>query len=167
MAPKFEIHLEEWNHALHIDGRGHKSEIYDLFMLLEKYNITPDVYELEDWRRENNPPGWFWKLKIKWAHHWKSHGEHHYYDEKAARSPYHNQEGLPTPPSGGFFFRALPLSYILWATKKSGVFWIHPHDVDESHPKVKGSFINWKRHVGTKGALKKLERLIQSGIFRD
>jgi len=164
-TPCVEIHLEEWNHALHIDGRGHKSPVYELFMLLDKYNITPHVYELDDWRRENNPPKWFWDLKIKWANNWKSHGVHHYYDEKADRSPYFNQEGLPIPPSGGFFFRILPLFLLRWAIKKTGIFWIHPHDLDENHPKVNNLLLNWKRQVGTKGALKKLERLIQTGVF--
>ena len=169
MAPKtqgirFEIHLEEWNHALHIDGRGHKSPIYPLFNLLDRYNITPDVYELRDWWRENNPPGWFWKLKIKWANNWKSHGEHHYYDEKADRSPYFNQEGQPGL-CGGFFFRVLPLWFIKREVRRCGLFYIHPHDIDGGHPHVRNPFLNWKRQVGTKGALKKLERLIKSGIF--
>lgn len=164
MAPRFELHLEEWNHALHLDGRGHKSDICELFHLLDKYNITPHVYELRDWWRENNPPGWFWKLKIKWSHQWKSHGEHHYYDEKADRSPYFNQEGLPGL-CGGFFFRILPLFIIRKEVERTGIFYIHPHDVDICHPRLSSPWMDFKRRVGTKGALAKLEKLIQSGIF--
>lgn len=161
--PIFEIHLEEWHHALHLTPRNsNASEICMniLFPLLEKYEVHPTIYYLSGMISgrdmfEFRQRGW------KYA----SHGVHHYYDEKADRSPYFNQEGIPFPPSGGFFFRVLPLWYIKWAIKKSGTFWIHPHDLDESHPKVSGAWINFKRHVGIKTAKKKLEKLLKEVRF--
>lgn len=155
--PVFEIHLEEFNHALHIDGGGHKSDVSWLLQLLEDNHITPQIYMLEDWNAESNAYG----NTLKWRYKVKSHGIHHYYDEKADRSPYFNQEGIPFPPSGGFFFRLLPIWYLKWAIKKSGIFWLHPHDLDEDHPKLKNPLMNWKRHVGLKHARNKLEKLIK------
>ncbi|MBU2052566.1 DUF3473 domain-containing protein [Patescibacteria group bacterium] len=162
-APVFEIHLENFNHALHIDARYHKSDIWFLFDILDKYHVKPIVYRLGIWREENRDD--CAKIRER-GYVLKSHGIHHYYDEDAERSPYWNQEGLPFPPSGGFFFRLMPLCYLKWAIKKSGVFWIHPHDLDETHPKLKNPFMNWKRHVGLKGARKKLERLLKEVRFR-
>ena len=157
MAQKFEIHLEEWNSALHLIGRGHKSSVDWIFNLPFK----PKIYVLKDWKEENFKI--YCDLNMKYE--LLSHGVHHYYDEKADRSPYFNQEGLPWPPSGGFFFRIMPLWYLKWAIKKSGVFWIHPHDLDENHPKLKNPIMNWKRHVGLKTARAKLERLLQEVKF--
>lgn len=159
MVPVFEIHLENWASALHIENRGHWSDASWLVELLEQHNITPSVYRLEkDWGHYSSD---FWDTG------WKiqSHGVHHYYDEKADRSPYFNQEGLPFPPSGGFFFRVLPLFFLRWAIKRSGVFWLHPHDLDENHPKVRNPLLNLKRQWGVKGAKKKLERLLQEVKF--
>ena len=160
MAPVFEIHLEEWNHALHIDGRGHKSDVTKLYTLLDKCNVFPRTYLLMDWMYENSD-----KHELIMKSLAGTHGVHHYYDEKADRSPYFNQEGIPMPPSGGFFFRIMPLWYLKWAIKKSGIFWIHPHDLDEEHPKLKNPLMNWKRHVGLKGAKAKLEKLLKEVKF--
>jgi len=43
--------------------------------------------------------------------------------------------------------------------------YFHPHDFDEEHPKLKNPFLNWKRHVGLKGAKKKLEKLLKEVQF--
>lgn len=165
MAPTFEIHIEDWHHALHIDSRGHTSHLCLFWLLdaLKKYDVCPEVYLLEDYSYENpavNQLLRFYGLKAK------SHGVHHYYDEKADRSPYFNQEGQPGL-CGGFFFRLLPTWFLRMEIKRTGLFYIHPHDLDVNHPKLKNPFLNWKRHVGLKGARKKLESLLASGIFRD
>jgi len=102
-SPILEIHLEEWNHALHIGGRGHKSDVKWLLELLKKYKVHPKIYVLEDWANESN--GYY--NSLAWQYQLKSHGVHHYYDEKADRSPYFNQEGIPMPPSGGFYWSFL------------------------------------------------------------
>lgn len=156
--PIFTIDFEAWNNALHVENRGHSS-VYDaiyLVQLLNRHKIKAIFYVLHDFALECG------ELvdAIRKRHVVKSHGHHHYYDEKADRSPYWNSTPMPFPPSGGFFFRLLPLWYIKWAVKKSGIFWIHPHDVDEGHPGVKNPLLNWKRHVGLKNARKKLERLV-------
>jgi len=157
----FEIHLEEWNHALHIDGRGHKSDISWLINTLEKYNVHPRIYMLSDWRDENLADAG--QLFVG-GYGVKTHGKHHYYDEKADRSPYWNQEGLPGF-CGGFFFRLLPLWFIKAEIKRTGLFYIHPHDVDENHPIIRNPLLNWKRHVGLKGAKAKLEKLLKEVQF--
>jgi len=158
MGPKFEIHLEEWNHALHIDGRGHQSDVNWLYDLLAKHNIMPISYVLKDWADENSDTNCH---LVNSMYTVKSHGVHHYYDEKADRSPYFNQEGIPGF-CGGFFFRLLPSWLIRMEIRRTGMFYIHPHDLDVNHPKLKNPLMNWKRHVGLKGAKKKLEALIES-----
>lgn len=163
--PTLEIHAEDWNHALHISKNGHTSSVSFWWLLFtcQDYEIHPIIYFLKDYDKEY--PVFRETLeKSNWTV--KSHGVHHYYDEKADRSPYFNQEGIPFPPSGGFFFRCAPMSYLKWAIKKSGVFWIHPHDLDEEHPKIMGNmFLNWKRHIGLKRAKAKLEKLLQEVKF--
>lgn len=163
--PVFEIHLENWNHGLHVSNiKRHFSYIHYILELTERHKVNVIIYTLEDWKSEC-PDDWKWLNER--GFNIKSHGVHHYYDEKADRSPYWNQEGIPFPPSGGFFFRLLPVFYLKWAIKKSGIFWIHPHDLDENHPKLKNPIMNWKRHVGLKSAKAKLERLINEIDWHD
>lgn len=152
MGAIFEIHLEEWNHALHIRGRGHKSPVLWLQETLILNNIVPVIYVLKDWRDENPDTPLHGIIK--------SHGVHHYYDEEAERSPYWNLEGIPGL-CGGFFFRLLPLWIVRKEVQRAGIFYIHPHDLDEGHPKLKDPWLNWKRHVGLKQSRKKLERLLK------
>lgn len=163
MDAVFEIHVECWSDALHICDRGHDNteEVLWLDNILRKYKVRPVWYLLKDYQERF--PSFFNRL----LHDQKvlSHGVHHYYDEKADRSPYFNQEGLPLPPSGGFFFRIMPMWYLKWAIKKSGIFWIHPHDLDENHPKLKNPIMDFKRRVGLKGAKKKLEKLLKEVEF--
>lgn len=156
MAPKMEIHVENWNHGLHVDNQGHQSDVVWLVSRAWDAGVTPDIYVLKDWADENHRP---------WSSEWKTHGVHHYYDEKADRSPYYNQEGMPFPPSGGFFFRVMPLWYLKWAIKKSGVFWIHPHDLDENHPRLKNPLLDFKRRIGLKTARKKFIKLLEEVDF--
>jgi hypothetical protein len=155
----FEIHLENWGHALHLSDRGHISPLRPLLDLLANYEITPKVFLLDDAYEDYFVDIYKYGLNIS-----LSHGVHHYYDEKADRSPYFNQEGQPGL-CGGFFFRVLPLWLLKREVLRTGLFYIHPHDIDEHHPIVKNPILNCKRQWGTKGALKKLEKLIQTGIF--
>lgn len=162
--PVFEIHLEDWNHAIHVSNQGHQSDVQFLFDVINEYDINPIVYVLKDWMDEQNDDTkvQLWFHNSNWVY--KSHGVHHYYDEKADRSPYWNQEGIPGL-CGGFFFRFLPLWVIKMEIKRTGIFYLHPHDLDTDHPKLKNPFLNWKRHVGLKGARKKLERLLKEVEF--
>ena len=44
------------------------------------------------------------------------------------RSPYWST--TPRPGwSGGVFFRTLPYQWLKWEIERSGIFWIHPHDL--------------------------------------
>lgn len=101
------------------------------------------------------------------------HGWYHDHNERDPgeyanfRSPYWDTTPMPWPPSGGFFFRFMPFWYVKWAVKKSGVFWIHPHDLMEDHPRLKNPFLNLKRHWGLKGARAKLDRLLSEVKFDD
>jgi len=157
----FEIHLENWNHGLHIVNRGQQSDISWLMGKLKEYDITAVIYILEDWIKEN--PYLYVALK-KTNHLLKSHGVHHYYDEKADRSPYFNQEGLPGL-CGGFFFRLFPLWVTKLEIKRTGMFFIHPHDLDENHPKLNNLWFNWKRHINLKSSKVKLERLLKEVVW--
>ena len=159
----FEIHIEDFNHALHLSKNGHTSKdaLWWLLYKLQDYDVHPTCYILEDFDKEfpqfrKTLEACNWKIK--------SHGVHHYYDEKADRSPYFNQEGQPGF-CGGFFFRALPLWLIKSEIKRTGLFYIHPHDLDEEHPKLKNPFLNWKRHFGIKRAKEKLEKLLKEVKF--
>jgi len=159
--PVFEIHLEEWNHALHVDGGDHKSDLFELLNLLLIFKVNPVIYMLKDWEFENKRIA----NELRSAHYLiKSHGIHHYYDEKADRSPYFNQEGQPGL-CGGFFFRVLPLWIVKKEVIKTGLFYIHPHDLDIDHPKLKNPLMDFKRRVGLKTARAKLVRLLKEIEF--
>jgi hypothetical protein len=159
----FEIHLESWNDALHIEDRGHNNirELYFLEALLAKYRVKAHIFVLGKFRKSF--PCVVEALR-KDGHIIGSHGEYHYYDEKADRSPYFNQEGQPGL-CGGFFFRLLPLWFIKSEIKRTGLFYIHPHDLDENHPKLSNRFMDWKRRVGLKKVKSKLEKLLQEVKF--
>jgi len=160
--PVFEIHLENYADALHLENGDHSSLGYFWWIMFkcQDFEVRPTIYYLKRYEDFANT------ARIA-NYEVKSHGVYHNYDEKADRSPYFNQEGLPFPPSGGFFFRLLPVFYLKWAIRKSGICWLHPHDLDEDHPKLKNPFMNWKRHVGLKGAKAKLERLLKEIDWHD
>lgn len=145
MGAIFTIDLEDWNDALHIPSRGHSSikEFHRLISLLETHNIRPGIYALDYLR------------PLCVGHYAGTHGTYHRWWENADRRPY-QWLGL----TGGFWFRLLPLWFIKGQVRKHGMFYIHPHDLDENHPRLKNPFLNWKRHVGLKSAWKKLERLL-------
>jgi hypothetical protein len=163
MAAMFEIHVEDFNHALHISKNGHTSKdaLWWLMYKCQEYEIRPTFYILEDFDKEFPE----FKKVLEAAHYEvKSHGVHHYYDEKADRSPYFNQEGQPGA-CGGFYFRFLPLWIIKKEIARTGLFYIHPHDLDETHPRLSNPLLHWKRHVGLKSAKAKLEKLLQEVTF--
>lgn len=148
--PIFTIDLEEWSDAFHIDKGNHSSIgcFVSILSLLSKYNVKAIIYKLE----YNS-----FSSKI---HTVKSHGKYHRWWENADRRPY-QWLGF----TGGFWFRFLPFWVIKWQVKKQGLFYIHPHDLDEEHPKLKNPIMNWKRHVGLKSASAKLERLLNEVSF--
>jgi len=148
MVTVFTIDVEEWSDALHISNNIHTScyILGWLQPLLEKHNIHPIAYCLEK--------------RIEWVPYtWekKTHGRYHRWWENADRRPY-QWLGF----TGGFWFRILPLWFIRNQVLKHGHFYCHFHDFDEEHPKLNNPLMNWKRHVGLKGAKKKLEALLAS-----
>ena len=165
----FSVDWEDYNHALHIGGQSRIVEP-TLFILdlLDKYNVKAIFYILGRAKDEN--PGLFETIK-KRGHKLGWHGQHHDHHEMAFsydyRSPYWDTTPMPWPPAGGFFFRFMPYSYVKWATEKSGMFWLHPHDVMENHPKLKSPFLNWKRNIGLKTARAKLDKLISEVSWND
>lgn len=170
MVAKFTVDWENWNRGLFIAGENRINEPTEYILnLLDKHNIRATFYCLGIDVHQN----WGLFKKIEKKHEIGCHGYYHYHDEPRYmadikfRSPFWDLTKMPFPPSGGFFFRIMPLWYIKWAIKKSDVFWIHLHDLDERHPKLKNPFLNWKRHVGLKGARRKLERLLQEVSFGD
>jgi len=174
-APLFTVDLEDWNHALHVTKGKHSSApiVKDyLLPILKKNKVRAIFYVLGRFKKENES---LVEAISDDGHIMGSHGHYHDHNETITprisyythhyRSPYWDTTPMPWPPSGGFFFRALPYAWTRWATLKSGVFWIHPHDLDEEHPKLKNPLLNWKRHVGLKTARKKLERLLSEVKF--
>ena len=161
MKTIFTVDLEDWNHGLHIEDKSHTSayQAADILGLLNDNGVKAIYYVLgrfkEDW------PGHVDYIK-SCGHIIKSHGQNHYSWEEADRKPY-----SWLGPTGGFYMRFLP--YWLWKffVKLYGVAYIHPHDLDEDHPKLSNHIMNWKRHVGLKTARKKLERLLKEVQFEN
>ena len=63
--------------------------------------------------------------------------------------------------SGGFWFRFMPYSWIKKEVERTGIFFIHPHDIMESHPRCDNPLRNWIRQAGLKTSRDKLERLMR------
>lgn len=161
--PIFTVDLEDWNDALHIKSEGHSSDDswWWLIFRLQDHEVKAVFYALDYFKER----GEFSTLRVCLSnakHILKSHGRWHRKWENADRRPYQRM-GM----TGGFWFRLLPLWFIKWNIKRHGMFYIHPHDLDESHPKLKNPLLNWKRHVGLKTARKKLERLLKEVEFGD
>ena len=169
--PIFTIDWESWQNAVlsKDDWDNNNLRVYEptikILHLLDKYKVKAIFYVLGWLEDQLNKSMSLAYYEIKGAGHViGSHGYWHNHNESSNnplfRSPYWDTTLMPWPPAGGFFFRAMPYNYVKWATEKSGVFWIHPHDLDEGHPKLKDKWLNFKRHVGLKDAVNKLERLI-------
>lgn len=172
MGPIFTVDLEDYNHALHVVKKGHSSidSVNWLRYKLDQYKIRAIFYVLGRFAEEF--PGMVEAIKAD-GHIIGDHGFFHDHGESQQyprlnryyRSPYWDTEPMPWPPSGGFFFRAMPYAYVKWAVEESGVFWVHPHDLDKNHPQIKNPLLNWKRHIGLKQSRLKLERLLQEVKF--
>ena len=173
IKPIFSIDWESWMNAVipkerwdSLDCRIQNTTNF-LLGILDKYEVKAIIYSL-GWL-EDKYPNYIGLFKYA-GHLVGSHGYWHgrnEYEPGLFRSPYWDKSDIPLPPSGGFFFRAMPLSYVKWAVKKSGMFWIHPHDVDEFHPILEDKLLNWKRHIGLKTARKKLDCLLNEVEFDD
>lgn len=161
--PIFTVDLEDWNDALHIASEGHSSDESWWWLLykLQDYEIKAVFYAL-DYFIKLEQFETLRKCLLAGGHQIKTHGKWHRKWENADRKPYQRM-GF----TGGFWFRILPLWFIKRCVIKEGMFYIHPHDLDENHPKIKNPWLNWKRHVGLKNSRKKLERLLSEVQFGD
>ena len=160
----FTLDLEDWNHGLHEHSKGHSSAyvVTDFLLpLLKKHRIRATFYVLGRFMKEQ--PETVQEV-IRDGHIIKDHGYWHDYGEPADRSPYFSNGDMPGW-SGGFFFRLFPLPIFKWFLKRSGVFWLHPHDIDANHPTCRNFILNVKRHWGLKNAQSKLERLCEEVEF--
>lgn len=166
--PIFTVDWEDWNHALHTEGEDRIGEpTFFLLNLLDKYEVKAIFYILGIAAHDNQV---IMEDIYARGHTVGYHGAFHNHNEKGDghkffRSPYWDTTPMPHPPSGGFFFRAMPFWYVKWAVQKSGIFWIHPHDLDPGHPQIANPILNWKRHIGLKKARPKLDRLLQEVRF--
>ncbi len=121
-------------------------------------------------------PGLLKRIKED-GHHIGSHGYYHRKGESEGdfsdritrkslpesvgyRSPYWSTTPMPGW-SGGVFFRVLPMRLLIQNIRRSGTLWIHPHDVDESHPKIKVPLVFQRRFLGLKGSEAKLRKLLK------
>ena len=151
------IPKEYWaNLELDIDEPTHF-----LLDILDKYDIKAIFYVLGWLRYERFD---LYNEIEKRGHVMGYHGYWHERNEKSDgalfRSPYWDTTPMPWPPAGGFFFRIIPVWYIKWAVKRSGVMWLHPHDVMKEHPRLSNPFLNFKRQIGIKQSRLKLEKLL-------
>ena len=181
MGCLFTVDLEEYWDALpedEFDGTDHfLSNTLYLFDTLGKYKVKAIVYVLG--RIAKNHSDLIKYLYLD-NHMIGSHGYFHEHAERQGdksdllarkylpksasfhyRSPYWDTTPMPRPPAGGFFFRIMPYQYTRWAVLKSNQFWIHPHDIDIAHPKLKNKLLDWKRHIGLDSSRNKLERLLK------
>ena len=159
MSPIFTCDLEDWNHGLHIEKNNHSSieAAWWLRDILKHYKVRGIFYVLGKFNEEQ--PLLISAL-LSDGHHLQSHGTYHIRGERADRQPYANLGW-----TGGFYFRLFPLWFLKRQILKGGQFYIHPHDLDEQHPHLDSWLMNWKRHVGLKGARAKLERLLKEVKF--
>lgn len=63
--------------------------------------------------------------------------------------------------SGGFWFRVMPYSWIKREVQKTGIFYIHPHDLLFEHPDCGNPLKTFERRLGLKTSRDKLERLVR------
>lgn len=159
MNPIFTVDLEDFHHGLHIEPNGHSSieAAWWLRDILKHYGVRGIIYVLGSFSKEQ--PLLISALASD-GHHLQSHGIYHIRGERADRQPY-----AYLGPCGGFYFRLFPYWLIKRQVIKAGQLYLHPHDLDEQHPRIPGFLMNLKRHIGLKGARAKLERLLQEVRF--
>lgn len=151
----FTCDLEDFNHGLHLPKGLHSSisSVYWLQYKLHQYKIKAIFYVLKDFDKEF--PSMVSSLASD-GHIIKSHGIHHFKNEEADRKPY-SWLGF----TGGFYLRLFPYWLIKREVIRNRLLYVHPHDLDENHPRLKNPILNWKRHVGLSTARYKLERLMK------
>lgn len=164
----FEVHLEDYYHGVvqpnlwhlfnpRIDFTGNM-----LLDALDRHRVKAVVYIL-GWVADHHPD---LVRRVHEAGHvigdhsyWHLRKEGPYRKDIPFRAPYYDGQHRPGL-SGGFFFRSIPYKLLLRETKRAGILWLHPHDIDVHHPTLSDPILNLKRHWGVKSAAKKLDRLL-------
>jgi len=174
MAAQFTVDLEFADHAILPPGQWGLHDVEGLAVTsqlleqLKRAKIRAHFYVL----------GYFaqrWPMLIRHivadGHQLGSHGYWHGKEEQEMdlydldtrqflphcqgyRSPY--WKTTPRPGwSGGVFFRTLPYRWLKWEIERSGVFWIHPHDLYNAH------IGPWRRRLFFCDPWQRLDRLMR------
>lgn len=131
-----------------------------LLDLLSRHNIKA-IFYVVGWLKNRCP---LLYSKIVNAGH--VIGDHTYYHEAYVNEV--KESELYRPPrwkgtsrmfGGGFWFRFMPYWWLKQEVERSGIFFIHPHDIMDSHPRCSNPLRNWMRQYGLKTSRDKLERL--------
>jgi len=69
--------------------------------------------------------------------------------------------------SGGFFLRAMPYAWLKREVEKTGVFFVHPHDLLWEHPCCGNKLKTFERRIGLKTSRDKLERLCREVVWNE
>lgn len=135
-----------------------KAIFYCLGWLVDK---RPDLFELI--KKEGHIIGWHTyyhnNQQVKWPNK--------FIDDKVIPFRAPRFKGEPRLYSGGFWFRFLPYSWSKKLLEKSGVFYIHPHDVLPWHPTEPSLRHNFKRCWGLDTVRDKLEKLCREVEFEN
>jgi len=172
MRPKFTVDWEEWfSGTVPQEEWGNCESLISeptfwLLRQLKFYCVKATFYCLGHSVQYN--PAVFQAIKED-GHVIGSHGYRHGRNEWEPglfRSPFWDTTPMPGW-SGGVFFRVLPYGLLLRNLEKSGIFWIHPHDLLARHPRLKNPIYNFKRQIGLGGVREKLKRLLNEVDWRD
>lgn len=140
---------------------------YYLLDLLKRHQIKA-IFYIVGWLKDKYPVLF---EKIKNDGHIM--GDHTYYHalvgDQAYQSPFRapRWRGEKRLYSGGFWLRAMPYWWIKKEVEKTGVFFIHPHDVLFEHPDCGNVLKTFERRIGLKTSRDKLERLVREIKFED
>mgnify|MGYP001617487688 CR=1 FL=1 len=160
----FTCDWEMWNSFDH-HSKWDKNESIDeptnyLLDLLRRHDIKA-IFYCVGWLKDNRPD--LFKT-IQFEGH--KLGDHTYFHKglptfKPGRSP--RWKGEKRLFSGGFWFRLIPYWWIKREIEKTGIFFIHPHDVLLDHPDFGKR--NFDRNIGLKTSSDNLERLVRELVW--
>ena len=152
----------KWNAHEHIDEPTHY-----LLDLLRRHQIKA-IFYCVGWLADRRVD--LIQKIVKDGHIIGDHTYYHSMDPKVTlegdrpfRAPrWHGEKRLY---SGGFWFRAMPYNWVKKEVEKTGIFFIHPHDVLLEHPDC--GVRTFDRRLGLKTSRDKLERLCREVKWDD
>lgn len=156
----FESH-EKWSKEDHID----EPTLY-LLDLLRRHQIK-SIFYCVGWLQDNRKD--LYNLIKENGHVMGYHSYYHRNDPKVIipERPYRGPRwaGEKRLYSGGFWFRAMPYKWVKKEVEKTGIFFVHPHDVLLDHPEC--GLRTFDRRIGLKTSRDKLERLCREVTWSD